>query len=343
LILASAVGLAACGGTDEASQAELPAVATARAVFPTVMPAPLTYSARVEAGESTRIATRMAGTLESVRVEVGDRVRSGEVLAALDDRDVNARIEAAGAQERLAERAFRRIDALTADGAASAQEHDRAEAALATARAALAEARAQSAYVELRAPYDGVVTERLVDAGSLVSPGQVLLTISSLRTPKVVADLPAEAWVAVAPGSQAEFDDPRGSWSGLGRVARRSPRLAEGSRRFRIELDLEEPASDLLPGTVLRLRLEGEGAESLWIPAEAVVERGQLKGVFVHVDGTLRLRWIRTGLEARGLVEILAGLDEWSEVVLEPGSGITDGTTVGQVTMSPTRETETDQ
>ena len=64
----------------------------------------------------------MAGTLESVRVEVGDRVRSGEVLAALDDRDVNARIEAAGAQERLAERAFGRIDALTADGAASAQE-----------------------------------------------------------------------------------------------------------------------------------------------------------------------------------------------------------------------------
>ncbi len=336
LILA---GLAAGCGADEPGalpRSENPARVTVSEA--SVTPSLRTFPATVVATNQARLATRMSGTILEIPVDVGSRVRAGDTLVLLDGDDVQARIAAAEANVELARKSFERIRNLERDGAASQAELDRARAALLAAEAGLSDARAQGRYAVLTAPFAGVVTARSADPGDLAAPGVPLITVTGAGGLEVEADLPSSLQGAVAVGDTLPLllhdrngQEEQGS-VGRVRVSRVVPALEAGSRRFRVEARFVEghrPAG-LVPGTYARLGIEGEAGSARWIPSDALVRRGQLRGVFVVEDDHLRLRWVRLG-EVRGeAVELLAGPVGPMRIVRQPDPALYDGQPVDE-------------
>lgn len=293
------------------------------------------YAASVVSTDEAELATRTSGTVRAVRVDVGSAVARGDTLVELDATDVEAAVARARAGLRQAERRFERIRNLEADGAATAQELDDARAALETARSYVEEARAQREYVVLRAPFGGVVTSRSVDPGDLAVPGGPVLALVRPGSLEVEADLPAGAAAALAVGDELSVADPdAGTRHGVV-VTRISPALERSSRRSRVELRFDDGAgAGLTPGSYVRLEVADPDRPTTWIPADAVVRRGQLAGLFVVVDEQIELRWIRTGGRRLDAVEVLAGVGPSDRIVRRPGPSLVDGAPVGSVSRS---------
>ncbi len=294
----------------------------------------VTAPASVVATEEAELATRASGTIRRMAVEIGARVRTGDVLATLDTRDVDARISSARAAEQLARQYHHRIMSIAVDGAATQQELDEAAARLAMAQAALRDASAQRDYLILRAPFSGVISARMADPGDLALPGHPILKLIATSALKVEADLPAEWAGRVSVGEPISV-----SWSGgaeryTARVTRAVPAVEQASRRFRIEAHFAKDAGtlpEIPPGTFVRIELPEPTTTTRWMPADALVSRGQLNGVFVVEGDALRLRWVRLGQRLAGALELLAGPGSEALLVREPAVELVDGQPVGEV------------
>lgn len=340
IVAGAALAVAACGADapeHEARELEPVAVTVTEAWTATSLAA---HPARVVPLEEAEVATRMAGTIARMAVNVGDRVGRGALIASLDGSDVRARIAAAQAQLELAQRTWTRVENLERDGAASTHEKDQALAQLRSAEAMLQEAEAHASYVEIRAPFAGVVTARMADAGDLAAPGQPLVQLSGTGV-KVVAELPADLAGTVRPGQAVRLETDRASMEAT--VENVVPALNRATRRFQVEVT---PASGegLVSGSFVRLHLAAGDHETRWIPEDAVFRLGQLTGVYAVESDTLRLRWLRLGRTSEGAVEILGGPSGALTVVRNPGTELADGQPVSGVTPvaapSPTTATQ---
>jgi RND family efflux transporter MFP subunit len=232
-------------------------------------------------------------------------------------------VSAARAQRELAERSFTRVENLQRDGAASQQELDQARAGLEGARAMATEAEAQQSYAVVRAPFDGVVTRRTVDPGDLALPGQPMLVMMAPGAIKVVAELPAQRAGSISTGDAVRITS--GGRVDAARVTRVVPALVGESRTFRVEASLVDPVTGLIPGTYARLEVAVDGEGPRWVPADAVVYRGQLTGVFTVEADTVHLRWVRLGQSRDGAVELLAAPAGDLKVVRRPAADLFDG------------------
>ncbi|HSG81351.1 MAG TPA: efflux RND transporter periplasmic adaptor subunit [Gemmatimonadota bacterium] len=332
-IIALVTVAAACGGepgelpaTHEPADVEVSTSVSATGIT--------TAPGTVVATRQAELATRTSGTIRNVAVDIGAEVAEGQVLVSLESRDIEARIASAEAAAQLARQWHQRIAALAVDGAATAQELDDARARLDMAEAARRDATAQRSYAVLRAPFAGVITARMSDPGDLALPGQPVLQLIATDALKIEADLPGELSGRVAVGDVIGVFDPESGSRYPARVTRVVPAVELSSRRFRIEARFDadlEALQTLSPGTFVRIELDQPSTTTRWIPADAVLRRGQLTGVFV-VDGSeLRLRWVRTGERLQGSVELLAGPAGDALLVRNPAPSFVDGHPVGNV------------
>ncbi|MFW6083607.1 MAG: efflux RND transporter periplasmic adaptor subunit [Gemmatimonadota bacterium] len=330
LVALAVVATAAACGRDEPGEVAPPDEAPeVRLVRPTATGGTVSYPATLQTVDRAELATRTSGTVIRAPVDVGSVVTRGDVVLEMDGRDVTARIQQTEAQLERARRSLERIESLHADGAATDQELDDVRAGFRTAEAALAEARAQRAYTALRAPFSGVVTRRSIDPGDLAVPGHPVITLAGGDALEAVADLPASREGQVAESDTLMLVHPDTGERFRGNVIRVSPAVESATRRFRVEVALPPDAVErgLRAGTYLRLEVTDPDPdrESLWVPATAVVRRGQLTGAFTVTEDTALLRWIRVGVERDGMVEVLGGLTADEAVILEPPAGLRDG------------------
>jgi RND family efflux transporter MFP subunit len=293
--------------------------------------ASLRFPALVEADQQAELATRMSGTIRTVRVDVGDRVRAGDVLASLDETDLQARLAQIRAAEALAETSHQRLANLVEERAASQHELDQATAALDAVRAQREEVEAQRSYATLRAPFNGVITQRLADPGDLAVPGRPILTLTGSGTVRFVADLPAQRAGRVRPGDPVTVVVDGVADPVPAEVRRVVEAVGPRARTFRVEATATGSLQDILPGTYARLQFNEGPAATRWIPSDAIVQRGQLTGVYTVEDGFLRLRWIRIGVERDGAVEFLSGPLGLEQVVRRPAPEFRDGLPVSDV------------
>jgi RND family efflux transporter MFP subunit len=331
----------ACGGEPAGQPPAAPAEARGTATRAVERPGIASYPATTAAARTASVATRMAGTVVGVRVDVGSRVQAADPLVVLDAADVRARLESARSHETLARTTHERIGRLADDGAASRQELDEAAAALGSARAAVRDAEAQLGYAVVRAPFAGRVTARLVDPGDLATPGRPLLEVQSDGALLAEALLHAGRADALRPGDSVEVVVPSSGVTHPARVSRVAPAVDPGSQRFRIEAELEPGApAGLVPGAFVQLRWPDPANPTVWIPQDAVVRRGQLTGVFSVEDGVLRLRWLRLGEARDGAVEVLAGPQGPLLVARDPDPAWIDATPVASLVLRPWPDAE---
>ncbi len=281
--------------------------------------------------------------------EPGARARgAGAAARAAERRAVAARADEAAAQASLAlaRATYERIAVLEAKRSATRHELDQATAALRAeeARAASAAARAQEAasavesaraaseaastaasFTRITAPFDGIVTEKLVEPGNMAAPGMPLARVEDTRAFRLDVRVDESRVSTIAPGSGAKVLIESGSGAATvieGRVSEIARAVDADSRAFLVKIAL--PGADgIRSGMFGRARFAGRSRQALTVPAGAVIRRGQVTSVFVAENGVARLRLVRL-LEH----EVLAGLDRGETVIVDPPAGLLDGTPI---------------
>lgn len=306
---------------------------------------PLRLDGVVEAVQHSTVSAQTSGTVVALPVDVDDVVAAGDLIAQLEDSEQRARLaqaqaelDEAEASVQDAQQQFDRIEPLAARGVASQAQLDQARNAVSSARARLARAQAareeaseQLSYTRVRAPYSGIVTARHVELGEAVTPSTPLLSGFSLDALRVVANIPQQHAGLLRQQRSAQVLLPDGQAVPTGAMTI-FPFAEAGSHTFRVRMDLLEMAEpdappsfslSLFPGMLVKVEVPVSDREALWIPASALIQRGELRAVYVlNEHDRPRLRQVRVGAVLDDQMEILAGLMEGERLVLDPRAAL---------------------
>jgi len=311
---------------------------------------------RVAPQVEVNIIPKIPGRIRSISVDVGDRVRRGQVLAKIDDAELvaalhnaeaglavaeaNARASAAALED--ARRNLERMKQLYAAGAVSQQQleqaqlnYDRAAAGVAEAQvrqgqAAVEAARVQLANTVLTSPIDGVVTARFADPGALAGTTQPILTVAAMDQVQVQVSVTGddinklkigqEVPVEVAAAGQQDFN---------GKITSLSPAADARSKLYPIEIAIPNPDHVLKPGMFAKVKLTTEiRGDAVRVPVEALIDKDGRKVVYVVDNGRARERRVETGIADEMYVEIRSGLRPGEMVVITGQEFLTDGSAV---------------
>lgn len=292
----------------------------------------------VEAVRQANVAAQIAGRIVELKVEAGETVRRGQLIARIDEREAaqvvasnEAQIARAEADLGNARANLDRTRRLVEQKFMSPAALDRAQAEFDAARAQLGVARAGSgaaqttrSYATITAPFDGVVAERLVAAGDMAQPGRPLLTLYDPREVRVVANVPQAKipLIRAAGGAVAEF--PSLGQTVAARALTVLPAADARTHTQPVRLDLASAPAGVVPGMFARAQFPIGRSTKLVIPASAVVRRSEVTGAYVvAADGRIELRQIRLGAAAGADgVEVLAGIQPGERVATEPPQAI---------------------
>jgi len=270
------------------------------------------------------LEARLSGRIEALPVVLGQRVKAGELLVRLSAAEINAQLEQAEATLEQAQQDAKRFSLLFEQQAASRAENEAAEARYRVAKGAVAEAKAMKSYVEVHAPFDGVVARKWADVGDLAAPGRPLISIEDPSELQLEADVPQTIASEVQLGDQltARVDGVSGELTG--KLSELSLAADSASRTVRVKVDLP-PQPGLRPGQFARLLVPVGASDSLRVPATAVVQRGQLEIVFGVENQRALFHLVKTGKRFGDEMEILSGLHVGDAVVIAGAALVTDG------------------
>lgn len=173
-----------------------------------------------------------------------------------------------------------------------------------------------ASWTRVKAPYAAHVVRHQVEAGSTVMPGTPLLTLDRKGGWQVRATVPASRIGRVTLGQELKVELPSRGLVLTGTVLEILPTTDPQSRSFEIKISLED-GSDLTAGLFARVHAPAPETPVLLVPPEAVVERGQLHGLYVVEDGRLHFRLVRVGRRFDDRVEILSGLNRDETIVVD--------------------------
>jgi RND family efflux transporter MFP subunit len=308
-VLITAVALSGCTAKHDAAvpAPEIVRDVALQQVAPTTLPDNMEAVGTVRAAESAQLAAQMMGTVLAVNVREGDHVGRGQVLVVIDSAQPQAGVDraraaasgadheaaAADADYTLASTTMKRYQDLYDKRVVSPQEFDEVKARLqsagarremaragqAQAKAALAQAGTSLEYARVRAPFDGVVTEKRVDPGAMATPGTPLLMVEKTGRYRLEASVDESCLRYVKAGQPANVVlDALGNGELPGKVVEIVPAADPGSRSSIVKVELPANAQ-LRSGLFGRAYFPRGERESLTVPRTAVVDRGQLQGV----------------------------------------------------------------
>ena len=320
--------LAACRPADPAVAAAAGPVVPVHAVRVTAervvqlteVPATIRPAARAV------IAARLTGTIATLPWGLGQAVRAGELLLSLFVPETEARVRQAQAQSAEAGRAAERERTLVAKGVNPPDALRDAEDRLRFAQASLAEAEAMLAYATVRAPFDGVVTEKYVLPGDLATPGLPLLVLESTQQLRAEGTIPERlaATLHIGDALSVTFDSAPAPVAG--KIDELSSAADTVSRSLLVKVTL--PPGSARSGQFARLLVPAGEADTLLVPVEAVSRFGQMERVFVVESARAILRLVKTGRISGGRIELLAGVNAGEQVILAPPAALRDGAPV---------------
>jgi RND family efflux transporter MFP subunit len=256
------------------------------------------------------VSPKVMATILQIPVKPGDPVKTGDVLAQLDDRELRAAFERAQGD-------YERAKKLLNDGVATAAEFQSAEERYRIAKAALS-------YTSITAPYAGIVADKLCEVGDLASPGKPLFSIEQPEDYRLEAYVPERFASAVPVGATVHVIVAAVGGECDAVVGEVIPASDPASRSFLIKVDLHR-RKPLKSGMFGRAQIKIGERTGLFVPKTAVQERGQLTFVFVAHDGRAQMQLVRLGKPVGDQVEVLSGLAAGEKIVVNPGSELTDG------------------
>lgn len=278
---------------------------------------------------------RTGGEVMMVAARAGETVRAGQVIAAMDTRDLKLRalqaeatMQGNRAEALMAQQKLERMRPLREQNYVSDNEISNAErqleirnAQVSASAAALAQVRQQMADAVVRAPFDGRIAERLVEPGQSVAPGTPLLKIVDLRLMELEAMVPETDMTTIKPGQIVSFQvDGFPGKNFAGRIARINPVARTGSRRIPVYVQVNNQDGLLRAGVFAKGLVRDELAQQgLAVPVSALQADGQAWRVHTVVDSHLQAQAVQVAMrnEERGLA-LVTGLRAGDRVLLAP-------------------------
>ena len=286
----------------------------------------LSVSGKIQATNSADLSTRMMGYVNKVHVNVGDKVRKGQLLVAINNSDlqakraqVNAGITEATAAFNNAEKDYNRFKNLFADNSASQKEMDdmtanfeMAKARLEAANQVKNEISAQFTYSNITAPFSGTITSKNIETGDMANPGVPLISIETPGDFEVMAMVPETEISEIKKGTIVDVLVKSIKKIIKGKVTEVSTSAKNTGGQYLVKIDLEKTDANVLSGMFTTVQFPVERKEKvsmILIPNEAIVTNGQLSGIYtVSQSNTALLRWLRLGRTFGNQVEVLSGL-----------------------------------
>jgi len=292
----------------------------------------LTATGYLVADRQSKITPKISGKVVRLNFDVGDKVKSGQVLAVLESTNLQAQLDEANAALQQADREWKRQAALWKDGVTTRSQLDGAEAQLKGARARVDQIRINMQDMVVRAPFDGTIATKNTEVGEVISsvmmgqvggtlPAGAICTLVDLKTLEVVADVNESSIGQLHEGQAAEVSVdafPNRKWKGVLRQI--IPTADRAKATVQVKVKIVDPGDRLLPemsSSVSFLQSERTDAEmhepaKIWIPASAI-SGGNV--AIVGADKHVTLRHVTTGAVREQRIEITSGVNAGERVV----------------------------
>ncbi len=298
-------------------------------------------TATLEAEADAEVIAKVGGEVMRLFVEEGDRVKAGQVLAQLDDRQL--RLQAAQARAALAktERDFNRQIELHDKGLVSAGAFEGLKFDLDNLRAANDLAQLSLSYSAIRSPFSGTVSTRHIKVGQEIAIGSKLFRVTDPTPLKASVFVPERELARLKPGQTATIAvDALAGRTFPAIVKLVSPTVDAATATFKVTLEVNDPEGNLKPGMFSRVGIVFERrSDTLTIPRIALLDTDGSANVFVVTGGKAEQRPIKTGLSNSGKVEVVEGLTGGEQVVVVGQTGLKDGNPVRVVSLEQAAQT----
>lgn len=350
LITALTTLFISCGDNEKTTGEKAPEIAV-KTVIPEVgQGSTLSLNGRIETKNNANLSTRMMGYVRSVDVEIGDKVRKGELLVSINNSDLQAQLAQVKAKITEAEVAFsnaekdyKRFKNLYDSNSATQKELDDVSAQYEMAGARLEaanqmknEVQAQFAYVSIRAPFDGVITNKFVEEGDMASPGMPIVALEAPGEYEVKATVPESEVSLIQTGTPVKVNIKSLDKTLNGTISEVSTSSRNTAGQYPVKVSLQDTLKDMRSGMYVNIEIpvktsSQELNEKVLIPSEAIVNRGDLTGVYtVSSQNTALLRWIRLGKSFGDKTEVLSGLKADEEFILNADGRLYNGAPVSR-------------
>ena len=307
------------------------------------------FSGEVNASQSSTLKTRHAGYVNKILVEVGDEVQNNQLLIQIDSKELNAQRQQAQAGVNQAQKNFeiaqkdlKRFERLRESNSVSEKELEQmqlqfeaAQSGLESAKQQLNQVNAMMSYTQIRAPFSGVISNKMIQKGDMAMPGMPLLSISSAEKLEVKSNVSEAQITQLSKDQSVKIQVLSLGKTFEGKISEISnSSLGNGSQYF-VKTSFDEKPNNVLSGMYAQILVENTSSknisslQSLLIPKSALVEKNGLQGVYmVGKSKTALLRWLKIGNTMGENIEVLSGLKAGDKIITSADGRLYNGKTI---------------
>jgi len=300
----------------------------------------ITLPATTRGLDQTEIYAKVPGYIKILRVDKGDRIHAGELVATIESPETDQQVRNAQAAYQIAKVTDERNQILVREAVIPQQTADESRAAMLQAKATLAQSIALQAYERVTAPFDGIVTDRYVDPGHLIpeatastSLADAIVAVARTKPLRVYSYVPQNIALFIRNGDRATItvnEFPQRKFTGT--ITRHPEALSPDSRTMLVEVDLPNTDEALFPGMYGTAEfVVSIPAGAPLVPDDALIFRDGKVFVPVVKDHVLHLTQVKLGYDNGIAVEVATGIDADALVALNVGQSAHDGETVQPV------------
>ena len=274
-------------------------------------------TAPIEAFAEADVIAKVAGEVREILVEEGMDVSQGQVLARLDGDMLRLELNESEARLQKLQRDYERNVDLKEKGLISSGDFDKIRYEMEALEASYNLAKLELDYTQIRAPINGVVSERFAKIGNTIAVGDPMFRVTSLDPLVAYVHVPEREYRNIKEGQLAgiEIDALQGQ-PVIASVTRVSPIVDPATGTFKITIEITDPERRIKPGMFGRVGIVYDRHENaLQVPRSAILEEDGQTSVFVVVDGKATRKTVTTGYSDKGMVEIVTGIDDDDRIV----------------------------
>lgn len=305
-------------------------------------------TAPIEAFAQADVIAKVPGEVREILVEEGDDVKSGQILARLDGDRLRLELSESQARLRKLQRDFQRNKDLREKGLISEGDFEKIQYELEALQASYNLASLELDYTQIRAPINGVVSERYIKLGNTIEIGAPIFRVTSFEPLVSYMYIPEREYRQIASGQPVKIDiDALAGVELFANVTRVSPIVDPDTGTFKVTIEINDAERRIKPGMFGRMTIVYDKHENaLQVPRSAIIEEMGVTSVFVVENGIAIRKTVQTGFSNNGLTEIRNGIADDDRVItvgqigLKPEAKVTVINATDDIPAGPLREAE---
>lgn len=279
-----------------------------------------------KAFESVTISANVTEYVRKLHFNDGDNVEEGDLLVEMATQEEKSRLDEAKAKLLQAQQQYDRIKDLLKKSFSAKSEYDSQKAALDSAKAQVAQINSQLADRSIKAPFGGVLGFRQISVGTLLEPGDAVVTLDMIQPLKIDFTIPEKLLAKVKPGQPFKvFSIAYPDEIFKGKIETINPRLDAASRSISIRGIIENKTLKLKPGMLLKVKLPLGKKRYITVPEESLLAQDKQRYIFVVIDGHAKKRDVKVVKRRGDLVDVTGDLTTGEAVVSKGAFKLKDG------------------